>query len=51
MPKTDMSLQGDTSRCTKPPVDFKTKDPLWPGQTGPGKARPGQNGTFVFKST
>ena len=39
-------LQGDTSRCAKPHVDFTTKVPLWPGQT-----RPGQNGTFVLKST
>ena len=37
--------QGDTSRCPKPPVDFKTKVPLCPVQ-----ARPGQNGTFVLKS-
>ena len=36
-----MSVQGDTSGCTKPPIDFKTKVPLWPGQ----------NGTFVLKST
>ena len=23
--------QGDTSHCLKPPVDFKTKVPFWPG--------------------
>ena len=34
-------VQGDTSRCAKPPVDFKTKVPLWLGQ----------NRTFVLKST
>ena len=39
-------VQGDTSRCAKPPVDIKTKVPLWPGQ-----ARPGQNRTFVLMST
>ena len=26
------SLQGDHSPCAKPPVDFKTKILLWPGQ-------------------
>ena len=36
-------VQGDTSRCAKPPVDFKTKVPLWSGA--------GQNGTFVLEST
>ena len=25
-------VQGDPSCCAKPPVDFKTKVPLWPGQ-------------------
>ena len=39
-------IQGDTSRCAKPPVDFETKVPLWPG-----KARPGQNRTSVLEST
>ena len=24
-------IQGDTSGCAKPPVDFKTKVPFWPG--------------------
>ena len=24
------NLQGDTARCLKPPVDFKTKVPFWP---------------------
>ena len=35
-------VQGDTSRCLKPPVDFKTKVQL---------KRPDQNGTSVLKST
>ena len=26
-----MKVQGDHSACGKPPVDFKTKVPLWPG--------------------
>ena len=39
-------IQGDTSRCPKPPVDFKTKVPFWPGLTWPGQSR-----TFVLKST
>ena len=26
-----VSIQGDHSACAKPPVDFKTKVPLWPG--------------------
>ena len=25
-------IQGDHSACAKPPADFKTKVPLWPGQ-------------------
>ena len=40
------SIQGDHSGRTQPPVDFKTKVPLWPDQ-----ARPGQSGTFDLKST
>ena len=40
-----MYVQGDHSACAKPPVDFKTKVPLWPVQV-----RPGQSGTFVLKS-
>ena len=39
---TKISVQGDHSACAKPPVDFKTKVPLRPGQ-----ARPGQIRTFV----
>ena len=39
-------IQGDRAACAKPPVDFKMKVPLWPVQ-----ARPGQNRTFVLKST
>ena len=26
-----IDVQGDHSACAKPPVDFKTKVPLWPG--------------------
>ena len=26
-----MYIQGDTSDCAKPPVDFKTKVLFWPG--------------------
>ena len=29
-------LQGDHSACAKPPIDFKSKVPLWPGLTWPG---------------
>ena len=43
--KGHITLQGDTSRWPKPPVDLKTKDPIWPGL-----AWPGQSGTFVLKS-
>ena len=39
-------LQGDSSRYSKPPVDFKTNVPFWPGL-----AWPGHSGTFVLKST
>ena len=45
-PHYKLLIQGDTSGCAKPPIDFKTKFPLWPGQ-----ARPGQNGFFVLMST
>ena len=38
-PQSD--VQGDPSGSSKPPADFTTKVPLWPGQ----------NGTFVLKST
>ena len=31
--------QGDHSTCAKPPVDFKTKVPLWPGQARAGQAK------------
>ena len=40
---TTHKLQGDHSTCSKPPVDFKTKLPFWPGQ-----ARPKRN--FFFWS-
>ena len=33
------ALQGDHSACAKPPVDFKTKVPLWPGLPRPGQAK------------
>ena len=39
-------IQGDTAGSSKPPADFKTKVPFWPGLTWPGKS-----GTFVLKST
>ena len=31
-------VQGDTSRCFKPPVDIKTKVLFWPGQVRVGQA-------------
>ena len=31
-------VQGDLSGGTKPPVDFKTKVPLWPDQARPHQA-------------
>ena len=31
-------VQGDTSRCAKPPVAFKTKVLFWPGLAWPGLA-------------
>ena len=34
-----MSIQGDHSACAKPPVDFKTKVPLWPGQARADQAK------------
>ena len=37
-------VQGDHSTCSKPPVDFKTKVPFWPGQ-----ARPMRNFGFEVK--
>ena len=40
------SVQGDNSICSKPPVDLKTKVPLWLGLSWPGK-----NGAFDLKST
>ena len=33
------NLQGDHSTCAKPPVDIKTKVPLWPGLPWPGQAK------------
>ena len=32
-------VQGDHSACAKPPVDFKTKVPLWPGQARADQAK------------
>ena len=32
-------LQGDNSACAKPPVDFKTKVPLWSDLLWPGQAK------------
>ena len=44
----DTELQVDNYACSKPPVDFKTKVPFWPGQ---GQDMSGQSGTFGLKST
>ena len=33
------TAQGDTSRCSKPPVDFKSWVPFWPGLALPGQAK------------
>ena len=44
--KNGSKLHGGHSACAKPPVDFKTKVLLLPGQ-----ASPGQTGNFVLKST
>ena len=43
---SQLSLQGDTSRREKPPIDLKTKVPF-----RPRLAWPGLNGTFVLKPT
>ena len=37
--KSHLIVHGDTSGCDEPPVDFKTKVPLWPGQTRTGQAK------------
>ena len=37
--KIHQALQGDNSTCSKPPVDFKTKVLLWPGQARPAQAK------------
>ena len=34
-----ITVQGDHSGRTKPPVDFKTQVPLWPDQASPGHAK------------
>ena len=44
LPPSVPQLQSD--HCTKPPVDFRTKVPFWPGQD-----RTGQSRTFVLMST
>ena len=36
-------ILGDPSLCLKPPVDFKTKVPFWPGLARSGQARPKRN--------
>ena len=33
------NLQSDNYTCSKPPVDFKTKVPFWPGQGRTGQAK------------
>ena len=43
-----MALQGDNSTCAKPPVDFKSKVPLWPGQARAGQAK---TELYFLKST
>ena len=30
-------VQGENSSCSKPPVDLRTKVPLWPGLSWPGQ--------------
>ena len=41
-------VQGDHSTCSKPPVDFKTKVPFWPGQDRPKRNFSFEvNGRFV----
>ena len=42
-----IDVQGDHSACAKPPVDIKTKVPLWHSQARAGQARPKRN--FVFE--
>ena len=42
----DLYVQGDTSCCLKPPVDFKTKVPFWSGQARTGQARSKRNFCF-----
>ena len=32
-------IQSDHSLCAKPPIDFKTKVPLWPDQARPRQAK------------
>ena len=44
--KSRVLVQGDTSGCDEPPVDFKTKVTLWPRR--PGQARPKRNFCFYL---
>ena len=37
--KKRAKLQGDHSACGEPPVDFRTKFLVWPGQARPGQAK------------
>ena len=37
---TQSNIQGDTLRCAKPTVDFKTKVPIWPGLRDVSPSRP-----------
>ena len=37
--KLRFSIQGDHSPCEKPPIVFKTKVLLWPGQVRAGQAK------------
>ena len=50
-----MNIQGDTSDCGEPPVDFRTKVPFGLACPGAGEARPKRNFCFdvngKFEST
>ena len=37
--RSTVTLQGDTARCLKPPVDFSTEVPFWPGLPWPSQAK------------
>ena len=36
---SNIHIQGDHSTCSKPPVDFRTKVPLWPSLSWAGPAK------------